>query len=461
MSRSKQPQWDFGELFPSEETRTILTVSELTSRVKVAIEAHVGEVWVTGEISNLRQQASGHAYFSLKDDRAQLACVLFRGTRVGQRDLMEDGLKVVAQGDLTVYEPQGRYQLNVRSLELQGVGELQVRFDKLKQKLQREGLFDNERKRALPKYPQRIGVVTSLDAAALRDVLHVVGRRQSSLEVVIAPSRVQGQGAEMELARGVEQLNRFAESSSLDLILLTRGGGSIEDLWASNEEVLARAVSSSSVPVVSAVGHEIDFTICDFVSDVRAATPSAAAEIITEGAVALRGWLDDIGYRLMREVRRRLGVGQANVEQLSGRMRRCHPRRRLQDHMQRVDELGEALRRGRVIHLRGMMERWKMLSDWLRRFRPGQAIALRGEGMTRLRADFSGRMRFRLRCKSDHLVRLEERLRLLSPKNILARGYSITCNSQSGEIIRQAAQVKKGQRIRTHVSKGEFDSSVE
>ena len=211
-----------------------------------------------------------------------------------QRELMEDGQKVVLQGDLTVYEARGQYQLIVRAVELQGVGALQVKFEKLKAKLQADGLFDPERKRTLPRFTQRIGVVTSLSGAALRDVLHVIRRRQPALQIVLADSRVQGQGAEVEIAKGIERLNEWAEREPLDLILVTRGGGSLEDLWAFNEETLARAIAASAVPVVSAVGHEIDFTISDFTADYRAATPSAAAEIITAGAVALEDSLQTL-----------------------------------------------------------------------------------------------------------------------------------------------------------------------
>ena len=439
----------------------MLTVSELTTRVKGALESQVGEVWVEGEISNLRAQASGHMYFSIKDARTQLTCVLFRGTRVRQRELMEDGQKVVLQGDLTVYEQRGQYQLIVRAVELQGVGALQAKFEKLKAKLQAEGLFDAETKQELPRFPNRIGIVTSSSAAALRDVLHVIRRRQPSLQIVLAASRVQGQGADNEIADAIGQLNRWTQCERLDLILVTRGGGSLEDLWVFNEEAVARAIHVSTVPVVSAVGHEIDFTISDFVADVRAATPSVAAEIITAGAMALRVGLDDTSSRMMRQAHRRLGVGQTDVSHLLGRLLRCHPRRRLQEHMQQVDELGDVLRRCRVLCWRRMWERWKTMSDRLRRFRPWWAIALRRDGIARLNAGLSEKMSVRLRRKMDHLVRLEERLRLLSPKNVMARGYSITWDSRTGEIVSKAAGVEKGQRIRTRVSEGEFDSTVE
>src|SRR5256714_2344528 len=265
MGKQTKSQWDFGELFPTEATRRVLTVSELTSQVKRLLEKELGLVWVTGEVTNLRVQSSGHSYFTLKDANAQLNCVLFRGEAVANREVLQDGQKLVVQGDLTVYEPRGRYQLIVRAVELQGVGALQLAFERLKQKLQAEGLFAPERKRSLPKYPQRIGLVTSPTGAAIRDVLHVIQRRNPNLEIVFVPCRVQGEGAAEEIAEAVKVLNRYSVTSSsiqrcndstkLDLILLTRGGGSLEDLWAFNEEVVARAVFESAGPVVFALGH--------------------------------------------------------------------------------------------------------------------------------------------------------------------------------------------------------------
>ncbi|MDB6110831.1 MAG: Exodeoxyribonuclease 7 large subunit, partial [Pedosphaera sp.] len=234
MAKPTKSQWDFGELFPTEATRKVLTVSELTGQVKRLLEKQVGQVWVTGEVTNFRAQSSGHLYFTLKDVESQVSCVLFRNEARETRALVQDGRKLVLQGDLTVYEPRGQYQLRVTAVELQGVGALQLAFEKLKQKLSAEGLFAQERKRALPRYPQRIGIVTSPTGAAIRDVLHVVRRRNPGLEMVLVPCRVQGQGAAEEIAAAIRLLNGWSESQEtrrLDLILVTRGGGSLEDLW--------------------------------------------------------------------------------------------------------------------------------------------------------------------------------------------------------------------------------------
>ncbi|MDW8309817.1 MAG: exodeoxyribonuclease VII large subunit, partial [Verrucomicrobiales bacterium] len=265
MGRQVKSQWDFGELFPPETARRVLTVSELTAQIRRLLEQHVGQVWVSGEVSNLRAQASGHVYFTLKDAGAQLNCVLFRNEPVAHRELLADGQKLLVQGDLTVYEARGQYQLVVRALELQGVGTLQLDFERLKQKLAAEGLFAPERKRPLPKIPRRIGLVTSPTGAAIRDVLHVIRRRNPALEIIFVPCRVQGEGAAGEIAAAIRLLNEWAgsgppEARALDVILLTRGGGSLEDLWAFNEEIVVRAIRACPIPIVTGIGHESDFT---------------------------------------------------------------------------------------------------------------------------------------------------------------------------------------------------------
>jgi exodeoxyribonuclease VII large subunit len=461
VAKDSQSQWDFGELFPEEETRDVFTVSELTSRVKRALENQIGQVWVEGEVSNLRAQASGHMYFSIKDARTQLNCVLFKGTRVGQRELMEDGQKVVLQGDLTVYEARGQYQLIVRAVELQGVGALQVKFEKLKAKLQAEGLFDAETKQELPRFPQRIGIVTSLNAAALRDVLHVIRRRQPSLQIVLAASRVQGQGAENEIANAIGQLNRWATTEPLDLILVTRGGGSLEDLWAFNEEAVARAIHASTVPVVSAVGHEIDFTISDFVADARAATPSAAAEIITAAAVALRDSLTTTSERLTWLARRRRESLKEHTANIAHRLARCHPRRRLQERMQRVDELHADLQRAVQRHRQIASTHWRGLAERLLRLHPELVVRHRRQQVVQLAARLHDRKGHRLDRAAQRLTRLVDRLRLLGPANVLARGYSITQNLDSQKVIRSVKDAPSGTRLSTQFFDGSVESTVE
>jgi exodeoxyribonuclease VII large subunit len=482
MGRQPKSRWDFGELFPTEAGRRVLSVSELTAQVKRLLEKQVGQVWVTGEVTNLRAQSSGHIYFTLKDAGAQLSCVLFSRENISHRELLADGRKVLLQGDVTVYEARGQYQLIVRAVELQGIGALQIEFEKLKQKLAAEGLFAPERKRPLPKYPQRIGLVTSPTGAAIRDVLHVVQRRNPGLEIILAPCRVQGEGAAKEIAAAIRLLNEFstaavcdrrsmggeemrrsqtATTNNLDLILVTRGGGSLEDLWAFNEEIVARAIFESAIPVVSAVGHEIDFTIGDFVADVRAATPSAAAEIITEGVFASREFVAGAPDLLRRRVRQRLEGATEDFEQVQGRLARLHPRRRLNESLQRLDDLQSGLLRCAKQGARDRAVAWRTLTDRLMRVRPAQLLIQRREllvmSQRRLReltqaGLWNGKSRFEI---------LEARLHLLGPEQVLARGYSITMDAASGKVLRDAQRVQSGQRLKTRLQAGEILSRAE
>src|SRR5437867_9368423 len=410
MPKLVKSQWDFGELFPPESPgapRKILSVTELTGQIRRLLEKQVGVIWVMGEITNLKIQNSGHIYFTLKDAGAQLSCILFRGELQVDRALLQDGRKITVQGEITVYEPRGQYQLRVLSVELQGIGALQVAFEKLKQKLNAEGLFAPERKRPLPRYPQRIGLVTSPTGAAIRDVLHVIRRRNPGLEIIFVPCRVQGDGAAEEIAAAIRLLNEFVhaveplnrssvqasagstiqplnDSTRLDLILLTRGGGSLEDLWAFNEEVVARAIFDSAIPVVSAIGHEIYFTISDFVADARAATPSAAAEIITEGVFASRQLVADASAWMARCIRQRLDRQRENFARLMQRATRVHPVRRLNEELQRLDDLQSGLSRGVKYRWRECQGAWQIVHQRLLRLRPAQLLERRRQNLREL-----------------------------------------------------------------------------
>jgi len=452
MSKPSKSQWDFGELFPEEQTRKVFSVSELTAQVRSLLEKHIGSIWVTGEVTNLRAQSSGHIYFTLKDAATQLSCVLFSREKVPDRGLLADGRKVLLQGDVTVYEARGQYQLVVRAVELQGVGALQIQFEKLKQKLAAEGLFAPERKRPLPKYPQRIGLVTSPTGAAIRDVLHVVRRRHPGLEIILAPCRVQGEGAAEEIAAAIRLLNEFQSKvqglmskvttgettldfglGTLDLILVTRGGGSLEDLWAFNEEIVARAIFESAIPIVSAVGHEIDFTISDFVADMRAATPSAAAEIITEGVFASRQF----------------------VESLARRMMQAHPRRRLDESLQRLDDLQAGLLRCGRQGARARQIACQNLVVRLRQARPKQLLRQRREFLKVTQHRLRELAHVRFKDLKNGLAATEARLRLLGPEQVLSRGYSITMDAATGKVLREATKVKAGQKLKTRLQAGE------
>jgi exodeoxyribonuclease VII large subunit len=469
MSKSPKSQWDFGELFPpspggfgatspTEQTRKVLSVSELTAQVRALLEKQIGSIWVTGEVTNFRAQSSGHIYFTLKDAASQLSCVLFSREKVPHRGLLADGQKVLLQGDVTVYEARGQYQLIVRAVELQGVGALQIAFEKLKQQLAAEGLFAPERKRPLPRYPQRIGLVTSPTGAAIRDVLHVVRRRNPGLEIILAPCRVQGDSAAAEIAASIRLLNEFQSKvqspkskvttgettldfghETLDLILVTRGGGSLEDLWAFNEEVVARAIFESAIPVVSAVGHEIDFTISDFVADVRAATPSAAAEIITEGVFASRQFVASLVRRMMR----------------------AHPRKRLDESLQRLDDLQAGLLRCGKQGVRERQIACQNLAARLRQVRPKQLLKQRRELLEMNRHRLRELAHVRFKDLKRNLAATESRLRLLGPEQVLSRGYSITTDAASGQVLRDATKVKPGQKLKTRLQTGEILSRAE
>ncbi len=475
MARPVKSQWDFGELFPVEQARKVLSVTDLTRQIKRLLEKEVGQVWVSGEVTNLRVQGSRHIYFTLKDPEAQLSCVLFRGEMQADRSLLQDGRKVTLQGEITVYEPRGQYQLRVTKVELQGVGALQAAFEKLKQALKAEGLFAPERKRPLPRYPQRIGLVTSPTGAAIQDVLHVVRRRNPGLEIIVAPCRVQGEGAAEEIAEAIRLLNEFAVKSEvpespsrlaaprrcLDLILVARGGGSLEDLWAFNEEAVARAVFESELPVVSAVGHEIDFTISDFVADVRAATPSAAAELITEDVFSSRQFLSEAAARLCQLAGQQAEDKKLGLTGIVQRLARVHPRRRLNDWLLRLDDaqaglvrcVGEGARRERVV--------WQNLSDRLQRVRPAQVVKQRRELLHQAGQRLRERGGQRLERLQSRLEALETRLRLLGPEHVLARGYSITMDAETGIAVREAQAVRAGQKLRTRLKVGEVRSRVE
>lgn len=483
MSKSAKSQWDLGELFPPEQTsssavpapapppepvRKILSVSELTAQVRRLLEQHVGSIWVTGEVTNLRSQSSGHIYFTLKDAGSQLSCVLFRGENLAHRELLQDGQKLLLQGDVTVYEARGQYQLIVRDVELQGTGALQIAFEKLKQKLAAEGLFAPERKRPLPRYPQRIGLATSPTGAAIRDVLHVVRRRNPSLEIILAPCRVQGDGAAREIAAAVRLLNEFNQrlltssptEGRLDLILVTRGGGSLEDLWAFNEEIVARAIFESTLPVVSAVGHEIDFTISDFVADLRAATPSAGAEIITEGVFSSCEFVGEAADRIRQLLRQQLGGKADDLEQIANRLARVHPRRRFSEWLQRLDDLRGSLLRCAKQGTRHQRVILQNLSERLLRVRPAQLLRQRRELFEQENSRLQEQMKHRLRERKDRVETLSSRLRLLGPEQVLGRGYSITMDATSCEILRDASKVKRGQRLKTRLKSGEISSQV-
>jgi exodeoxyribonuclease VII large subunit len=370
---------------------------------------------------------------------------------------------------MTVYEPRGQYQLRVTAVELQGIGALQAAFEKLKQRLKAEGLFAPERKRPLPRYPQRLGLVTSPTGAAIRDVLHVVERRNPALEIILVPCRVQGAGAAEEIAAAIRLLNEFNSAQlaignrqlAMDLILVTRGGGSLEDLWAFNEEVVARAIFESALPVVSAVGHEIDFTISDFVADMRAATPSAAAEIITEGVFSSCQFLSEAAQRIGQLARQQIEDKRYGLAQVAQRLARVHPRRRLNDWLQRLDDAQTSLLRCVRQGARRQRLTWQNLSERLARVRPALLLKQRREVFAQVERRLHEQVRQQVETRRSGLGALEARLRLLGPEQVLSRGYSITTDAATGKVLREGREVKAGQRLKTRLKAGHIFSRAE
>jgi len=420
-----------------QQASKVLTVTELTRSIRNTLEVKFGAVWVQGEISNYKLHPSGHQYFTLKDARAQIACVIFRNAMPPLRIPLADGAQVQVYGTVTVFEARGQYQLNVQILQPRGVGLLQAKFEALKRKLQAEGLFAPERKRPLPKFPRQIGIVTSPTGAAIRDILNVLKRRAPWLQILINPVRVQGTGAAQEIAVAIRELATPNEAwRPLDLIVVTRGGGSIEDLWEFNEEIVARAIFNSTVPVVSAVGHEIDFTICDFVADLRAATPSAAAELIVPDVADLRRNLDNCARAVGRELFNRVRDAQQRLDHAREILQRCLAHK-LDGHKRALLRITAALQARSPA--RELMMRRNLFVDLHRRL-----IACPGRSLENARHRFQ---------------RTEGLLRVLGPDATLRRGYSITMNER-GKIIGTIAVVRPKMKIRTRVSDGEFGSEV-
>jgi exodeoxyribonuclease VII large subunit len=418
----------------------VLTVSELTRSIRGTLEAKFGAVWVQGEVSNYKLHPSGHQYFTLKDARAQIACVIFRNTMAPlPRTLsgLSDGAQVQVYANVSVFEARGQYQLSVQIIQPRGLGVLQAKFEALKRKLDAEGLFDPARKRALPKFPKRIGIVTSPSGAAIRDILNVLRRRAPWLQILINPVRVQGAGAAQEIAVAIRELANPNENfAPVDLIVLTRGGGSMEDLWEFNEEIVARTIADVAVPIVSAIGHEIDFTIADFVADLRAPTPSAAAELIVPDIVDLCRQMDASARGLGRELINRMRDAQQRLDHARETLDRCLAHR-IENYRRGLTHAFASLQARSP--LRELMLRRNRFGDLQRRFTE-----------LPLRTLEHARHRFQ---------RIEGILRVLGPDATLRRGYSITRNER-GELIRTVAAVRPKMKIRTRVSDGEFESEA-
>lgn len=438
----------------------VLTVTALTRQVRSLLEDRIGTVQVEGEVSNLRKQNSGHIYFTLKDAGAQIACALFAGQTTQLKGMdFRDGSHVRLSGQLTVYETRGVYQIIVRRVEPVGVGALQARFEELKKRLHHEGLFAQERKRPLPRFPRRIGVVTSPTGAAIRDFLHVLHRRQRGIEVLVYPARVQGRGAATELAEGVRFFGEEAPALgwTVDLLVLTRGGGSLEDLWEFNEESLARAVAASPIPVVSAVGHEIDFTICDLAADLRAPTPSAAAEILSADSSEILDRLTQLKSRLSAPLASRMQSLRAHLESLPRTALFLEPRRVLREHLLTLDHLSEDLTTGTESRLRELNLELSRHIHSLEQRNPDRILTRFRHSLDTASSKFHHSAKTRLEQHSADLQRLHSLLKALSPTASLERGYTITL-APDGTILRSAKDAATHPRLTTRFHDGEVTS---
>jgi exodeoxyribonuclease VII large subunit len=445
------------EVVPARARRRVLTVSDVTAEIRTAFESGFGELWIEGEISNCRVWNTGHVYFTLKDPTAQLKAVMFRTAYRYLKFKVEDGLHVVARGRLSVYEPKGEYQLVCEHLEPHGRGALQLAFEQLKRKLHAEGLFASARKRPIPALPRKIGIVTSLDGAALRDILKVLSRRHPNAHIVVRPVRVQGEGAAEDIGKA---LTALAKVPGVEVIIVGRGGGSIEDLWAFNEESLARTIAACPVPVISAVGHEVDVTIADYVADLRAPTPSAAAEMVVTAKEEFRARIDRLHGRLQAAMRSDIERRRHALHLLTSRRGLAGWRVRVAMQGRHVSELTHGLRRATTALL-------------ARRAREHQARTARLEardvrrGLAAIRARLAaadsrlhviaGRVHERAGAR---VTALAGRLETLSPLAVLARGYAVCWNADRTAIVRQASAVAPGDLVRVTLHEGELDCEV-
>ncbi len=452
----KIPDLRTPNLIMEHPLRTILTVSELTQEIKDMLEDRFPDLWVEGQISNIRIPPSGHIYFTLKDESSQVRAVLFRMQARRLRFVPEDGLQVVCRGRVSLYEKRGDYQLILESVEPKGIGALQLAFLQLKEKLEKEGLFDTAHKKPMPMLPQRIGIVTSPTGAVIQDMLHILKRRFENLQILLYPVRVQGEGASDEIAEAVRYFN---QASDIDVMIVGRGGGSLEDLWAFNEEAVARAIYDSKIPVISAVGHETDYTVSDFVADLRAPTPSAAAELAVKDKREVRNTLRYLRGRLESEV---LQICQGYRTHLSHLVRIFRePEKKIEEYLLRIDDLINRLR---------LLASWTLRRKREKQLHLAQNLLLRNP-MERLKSfrllvsenekQMARSLKYATEIHRHRVAGILGKLDSLSPLSILRRGYSITRKLPSMQILREAAHVKEGDKVEVTLLRGTLLCGVE
>ena len=443
-----------------ERTAKVLTVAELTRAIRGTIETRFGAVWVQGEISNYKQHPSGHQYFTLKDSRAQIACVIFRNVPLSIRQPLADGAQVQVYGNVSVFEARGQYQLSVEIVQPRGLGLLQAKFEALKRKLEAEGLFEPSRKKPLPKFPKRIGIITSPSGAAIRDILNILRRRARGIEILVNPVRVQGSGAAAEIASAINELsNPSTIWPPIDLIVIARGGGSMEDLWEFNEEIVARAIAAALVPIVSAVGHEIDFTISDFVADLRAPTPSAAAELVVPAASELERRVSELALCLQRCWRNFLVREQTRLRLFTERTVARELLSRMQEAKQTLDWRRENLQRSVIGFIGNWRSRLTESTAALRRHDPSREIILRRSRFTDLARRLATHPPQLFGTAQKRFEQAKKILTVLGPHATLLRGYSMTMDAE-GNLIRSVTRVRRGDRLRTRVVDGTIESDA-
>lgn len=449
----------FALMIPGMETRRdIYTISRLNSELRQVLEGSFPLLWVQGEISNLSAPRSGHLYFSLKDSHAQIRCALFRNKRNLLRFAPANGDEVLLRARVALYEPRGDCQLIVEHMEPAGVGSLRQAFEDLKAKLQAEGLFESERKLPLPAYPGTIGVISSPSGAAVRDILHVLRRRFPAAAVILYPAAVQGAAAPAELR---EALQLALARKEVDVLIIGRGGGSEEDLAVFNDEALARAIAASTIPVISAVGHETDFTIADFVADRRAPTPSAAAELATPDGANLTRHCAQLENRLRQSMRRELKGARTALQQLHGRLQRVSPQTRLYQQQQRLDEIQVRLARSMQLVLANRERALQHALERLRGLHPQRELRdLKGR-LVQLHRQLQRSMQRALQSRRERLQSMLRALQVVSPLATLERGYSIVLRGEDAAVVRNSTQVAVGDAVRIRLASGELTATVE
>jgi exodeoxyribonuclease VII large subunit len=436
--------------------RKIYSVYDITSEIKRSLD-RLGIVWIQGEISNFKRHSSGHLYFSLKDQKAQMKAAFFRNNNMYLKFRPEDGMEVLVRGRLSVYEPRGDYQIIVEYMEPVGVGSLQLAFDQLKEKLRKDGLFDETHKVPLPLLPHKVGIVTSPTGAAIRDMLRILKRRNASLDVLLYPAKVQGAGAAEEIAAGIRYLN---SRHDIDVIIVGRGGGSIEDLWAFNEEMVAQAIYRSDIPLISAVGHEVDFTIADFVADLRAPTPSAAAEMVSGAREDLRTSVNSLRGRLAQAIRRAIERRRLSLERLAHNKAFTVAPNKIRDLQQRFDENTLRMAQAMQRFTSANRHRERLLAMRLNSLDLHRIIYHKKDILARSRQGLISAIRARVNHERSRFEIAVGKVDVLSPLSILRRGFAL-CRDAKGAIIKSASGVARGDEVRVTLAAGELDCRVE